>query len=140
MVRPDDRRARRCTRSPAGPCVPHRAVDDLADAPAGARACRSLEPEQVVFADRHGDGPLHVNTISYHYRIPKPSQINSPGMALGSIEQRFTAALASFIEQVKEDRSILAAVLCGSLSHDTVWAKSHVHHRLGTPAHRKIEP
>jgi hypothetical protein len=27
---------------------------------------------------------------------------------------------------VKQDRSILAAILCGSLSHDTVWAKSDI--------------
>ena len=28
--------------------------------------------------------------------------------------------------QVQQDRSILAAILCGSLSHDTVWAKSDI--------------
>ena len=43
-----------------------------------------------------------------------------------SIQQKFTEALAALIEQVKEDRSILAAILCGSLSHDTVWAKSDI--------------
>src|SRR5213592_553382 len=47
-------------------------------------------------------------------------------MALGSIEQRFAAALAALTDEVKKDRSILAAILCGSLSHDTVWAKSDV--------------
>lgn len=30
------------------------------------------------------------------------------------------------IEQIKLDRSILAAILCGSLSHDTVWDKSDI--------------
>ena len=30
------------------------------------------------------------------------------------------------VEQVKQDRSILAAILCGSLSHDTVWEKSDI--------------
>jgi hypothetical protein len=43
-----------------------------------------------------------------------------------SIQQRFAAALAALVEQVKEDRSILAAILCGSLSHDIVWAKSDI--------------
>jgi len=43
-----------------------------------------------------------------------------------SIQQKFTEALAALIEQVKEDRSILAAVLCGSLSHDAVWTKSDI--------------
>jgi predicted nucleotidyltransferase len=43
-----------------------------------------------------------------------------------SIQQQFTAALDALVEQVKDDRSILAAILCGSLSHDTVWAKSDI--------------
>ena len=38
----------------------------------------------------------------------------------------FGAALDRLIDQVKRDRSVLAAVLCGSLSHDTVWAKSDI--------------
>ena len=42
------------------------------------------------------------------------------------IDRVFAAALASLIEEVKRDRSILAAILCGSLSHDTVWAKSDI--------------
>src|SRR4029077_19205399 len=40
--------------------------------------------------------------------------------------QRFTAALDALVAQIKEDRSILAVILCGSLSHDTVWAKSDI--------------
>ncbi len=39
---------------------------------------------------------------------------------------KFTAALETLVEQVKRDRSVLAAVLCGSLSHDTVWEKSDI--------------
>ncbi|MEO6236110.1 MAG: hypothetical protein ABIQ52_03875 [Vicinamibacterales bacterium] len=42
------------------------------------------------------------------------------------IEAQFAAALDAVIAQVKRDRSILAAVLCGSLSHDTVWALSDI--------------
>jgi uncharacterized protein len=42
------------------------------------------------------------------------------------IRQKFTEALESLVGQVKEDRSILAAILCGSLSHDAVWAKSDI--------------
>jgi predicted nucleotidyltransferase len=42
------------------------------------------------------------------------------------IRQKFAGALAALVEQVKEDRSILAAILCGSLSHDAVWAKSDI--------------
>lgn len=40
--------------------------------------------------------------------------------------RKFDAALAGMIEQIKLDRSILAAILCGSLSHDTVWDKSDI--------------
>jgi len=42
------------------------------------------------------------------------------------VKREFSAALDALIAQVKEDRTILAAVLCGSLSHDTVWAKSDI--------------
>lgn len=48
-------------------------------------------------------------------------------MGMASTEvRRFTAALDALVAQVKEDRSVLAAILCGSLSHDTVWAKSDI--------------
>jgi hypothetical protein len=44
----------------------------------------------------------------------------------GPVRQQFTAALDTLVAEIKHDRSILAAVLCGSLSHDTVWAKSDI--------------
>jgi hypothetical protein len=43
-----------------------------------------------------------------------------------SIQQRFSTALDALIARVKTDRSILAAMLCGSLSHDVVWEKSDI--------------
>jgi hypothetical protein len=43
-----------------------------------------------------------------------------------TIQQRFSTALDALIERVKADRSILAAMLCGSLSHDVVWEKSDI--------------
>ena len=43
-----------------------------------------------------------------------------------SIQKKFTEALDELVAQVRRDRSILAAILCGSLSHDTVWAKSDI--------------
>jgi predicted nucleotidyltransferase len=42
------------------------------------------------------------------------------------VHQAFTAALDGLIAQVRKDRSIVAAILCGSLSHDTVWARSDI--------------
>ena len=38
----------------------------------------------------------------------------------------FSAALDALVAQLRGDRSILAAILGGSLSHDTVWAKSDI--------------
>ena len=40
---------------------------------------------------------------------------------------------------MKQDRSILAAILCGSLSHDTVWAKSDIDLALVTVDDKKVE-
>jgi uncharacterized protein len=40
--------------------------------------------------------------------------------------QAFSAALDSLVAQIRQDRSVLAALLCGSLAHDTVWAKSDI--------------
>jgi predicted nucleotidyltransferase len=58
---------------------------------------------------------------------------------LPDIQNKFTAALYDLVTQVKEDRSILAAILCGSLSHDTVWAKSDIDLALVTVDDKKIE-
>ncbi len=55
------------------------------------------------------------------------------------IQQRFTQALDDLIAQVKQDRSILAAILCGSLSHDTVWEKSDIDLSLITIDDKKVE-
>ncbi len=57
-----------------------------------------------------------------------------------SDQQLFTVALDALVEQVKGDRSILAAILCGSLSHDTVWAKSDIDLVLVTIDDKKVEP
>jgi uncharacterized protein len=57
----------------------------------------------------------------------------------GSIQQKFTEALNNLVAQVKEDRSILAAILCGSLSHDTVWRKSDIDLALVTIDDKKVQ-
>src|SRR5215468_10375233 len=59
-------------------------------------------------------------------------------MGIESIRQKFTAALDALVEQVKGDRSVLAAILCGSLSHDTVWAKSDIDLVLVTIDDKKV--
>ena len=47
-------------------------------------------------------------------------------MARQTLQQQFSAALDAVVAQAKTDRTILAALLCGSLSHDTVWEKSDI--------------
>jgi hypothetical protein len=56
-----------------------------------------------------------------------------------AIQQRYMAALDALVEQAKVDRSILAALLCGSLSHDVVWEKSDIDLVFVTVDDRKIE-
>jgi hypothetical protein len=58
----------------------------------------------------------------------------------GSIRQQFAEALEGLVEQVKQDRSVLAAILCGSLAHDTVWAKSDIDLVLVTADDKKGGP
>ena len=60
-------------------------------------------------------------------------------MAQQTVQQAFTAALDALVAQVKEDRSILAAFLCGSLSHDAVWAKSDIDLLLVTIDDSKVK-
>src|SRR5688572_18225638 len=50
----------------------------------------------------------------------------------------FDAALQVLVERVKEDRAVLAAIICGSMSHDTVWAKSDIDLLLVTIDDKKV--
>ena len=56
-----------------------------------------------------------------------------------AVRASFTAALDALVEQIREDQSILAAILCGSLAHDLVWARSDIDLALVTIDDRKIE-
>src|SRR5438874_6666159 len=60
-------------------------------------------------------------------------------MAKEPVEERFRAALEALVAQVREDRSVLSAILCGSLSHDKVWAKSDIDLLLVTIDDKKVE-
>jgi hypothetical protein len=59
-------------------------------------------------------------------------------MGNGAVHHKFTKALDALVEQIKGDRSILAALLCGSLSHDTVWARSDIDLVLVTIDDKKV--
>ncbi len=51
----------------------------------------------------------------------------------------FRSALDALVHQVEADRSILAAILCGSLSHDIVWEKSDIDLVFVTIDDRKVQ-
>ena len=55
------------------------------------------------------------------------------------MQKRFNDALDELVAQVKQDKSVLAAIVCGSLSHDTVWAKSDIDLALVTIDDKKTE-
>lgn len=55
-----------------------------------------------------------------------------------STHDRFSKALDALVARIKDDRSILAVILCGSLSHDTVWDKSDIDLVLVTIDDRKL--
>ena len=54
--------------------------------------------------------------------MPARSSVSRPS----PVHQAFTRALDALVAQVRQDRSILAVILCGSLSHDTVWDRSDI--------------
>ncbi len=69
--------------------------------------------------------------------VPPPSP--NAGQQNDAEHARFTAALDALVEQIREDRAILAAILCGSLSHDMVWSKSDIDLVLVTIDDRKVD-
>jgi predicted nucleotidyltransferase len=60
-------------------------------------------------------------------------------MRNASIQVKFVEALDPLVEQIKKDRSVLAAILCGSLAHDRVWAKSDIDLVLVTIDDKKVD-
>jgi len=56
-----------------------------------------------------------------------------------SIQKKFAAALDALVHQIRDDRSILAAILCGSLAYDKVWAKSDIDLALVTIDDKKVD-
>jgi len=63
-------------------------------------------------------------------------QVNADRQA---VTERFSAALDALVNQIKMDRSILAVLLCGSLSHDVVWEKSDIDLMLVTVDDKHIK-
>jgi uncharacterized protein len=47
-------------------------------------------------------------------------------MLQAEIKQRFSDAVDSFVDKIKDDPNVVAVILCGSLAYDMVWEKSDV--------------
>jgi predicted nucleotidyltransferase len=62
-----------------------------------------------------------------------------PDAAMQAMQRKFSEALDALVGQIQQDRSVLAAILCGSLSHDQVWAKSDIDLLLVTIDDKKVE-
>jgi uncharacterized protein len=58
---------------------------------------------------------------------------------LSTVPAQFSRALDALVAELKHDRSVLAAILCGSLSHDTVWARSDIDLVLVTIDDAKVQ-
>ena len=58
--------------------------------------------------------------------MPNAIEVGYRPRVTNDVRRQFTAALDALVADLKRDRSILAAILCGSLSHDTVWARSDI--------------
>ena len=58
---------------------------------------------------------------------------------MNATQQRFSAAVEALVDQIRNDRSILAAILWGSLAHDVVWERSDIDLMLVTIDDRKVE-
>ena len=59
-------------------------------------------------------------------------------MPHGAVQEQFARALDALVERLKQDRSVLAAILCGSLAYDTVWERSDIDLALVTVDDRKL--
>ena len=55
------------------------------------------------------------------------------------MKDRFTAALDGLLADIKKDRTVLAAILCGSLAHDVVWERSDIDLMLVTADDRDAQ-
>jgi predicted nucleotidyltransferase len=55
-----------------------------------------------------------------------------------TVRARFSAAVDALVAHVRGDRSVLAALLCGSLSYDRVWTKSDIDLVFVTIDDRKV--
>ncbi|MFX1536509.1 MAG: hypothetical protein ACFFDI_20020 [Promethearchaeota archaeon] len=58
--------------------------------------------------------------------LSKNSKLKRDPEQMKAVAQRYKDALNSFVEKLKQDRYIIAAMVCGSLSYDEVWEKSDI--------------
>jgi uncharacterized protein len=56
----------------------------------------------------------------------RPASANVPADGDAAVRERYENAVGEFVERIKQDPYILAVILFGSLSYDSVWAKSDI--------------
>ncbi len=47
-------------------------------------------------------------------------------MMQNGVKEKYTAAMNSFIDKIKDDPNVIAVIVCGSLAYDVVWEKSDI--------------
>ena len=98
-----------------------------------------LRPRAVRTENRDSHVRLKIDLPIGPDAGPVPSWEDGAVSTGTELRGRFTAALDALVEEVRRDRSVLAAILCGSLSHDTVWARSDIDLVLITIDDKKVE-
>ena len=88
------------------------------------------------FEVRRAAAPLYPLGASLRKGLRYDGTVNADQQA---IRERFSSALDALVDHVKADRSILAVLLCGSLSHDVVWEKSDIDLMLVTVDDKHIK-
>jgi predicted nucleotidyltransferase len=84
-------------------------------------------PVSFVRMPRNGDIDLAVPLLSLSRPIPaKGDAAAMPTPHAADTKTRYQAALDCLVSKLQQDRYVLAAILCGSLSHDEVWEKSDI--------------
>ena len=58
--------------------------------------------------------------------MPAAKQPRTRPDSATDVPERYRAALDRLVARLEQDRAVIAAILCGSLSHDTVWSRSDI--------------
>lgn len=82
-------------------------------------------PARVVTGTR-GTGAEQKRLMVKLPTIDFPGGVKGVSSSDISVKARYEAAVAALVERLKQDRMVLAVILCGSLAYDEVWEKSDI--------------